>query len=355
MTDSTPAITWRGRILATIFGFIVLVGSAEIGLRFFATHWQDFDSNRFMQLVAMPGRPLLIIGTPGFDGWFAQNNGDFRHSIRINADGLRNDEPTSAAHGRIWVVGDSMTFGWGVAREHGFSEVLARELNEKTYNVAAPGANVCGYQTLVSRMPGDARPKAVVLGLVLENDVFPRYDCSSPPLLGDPGLTTGRPDSLASLLGWVKRWLTAKSAIYNVAVPAIKRIEALNALLIRVGLIKPEHGYKRFFEENQIGDVVRETAREIDGVRKLLPAGSPLVVLLIPARFEIKNDDPIYRRMRLEMRDELTRLAIPSVDVFDDFKVAGFAPTHFAHDGHWSPKGHEIAGRALTRWFKAHP
>ena len=352
MSASEVKLTWRGRLMAVAIGIVLVAGIAEIGLRFVAPHWRDFDSFRFMHPTAVPSRPLLVAGTPGFDGWFAQNNGDFRHRIRLNADGLRNDEPTAAAQGRIWIVGDSMSFGWGVEREHTYGEVLANELGERTFNIAAPGADVCGYQALVMRMPKDVRPKAVVLGLVLENDALPKYDCTKAAPAEEP-VAMKAPDSLASLLGWSKRKLTESSALYNTAVPAIKRVEALNALLVAAGLIKPEHGYKRFFEADQIDAVARETAREIAGVRDLLPAEMPFVVLVIPARFEVRDGDAFYRRLRLEIIEELTRLRVPAVDVFEEFAAAGFAPTHFRHDGHWSAQGHAIAGKALAAWFKA--
>jgi hypothetical protein len=346
-------VTPLGVAIALVVGLIFLVGLAELGLRIFQPHWRDYDSARFMTPFTQSGRPGMTIGRAGFDGWFAQNNGDFRHSIRINEFGLRSDEPVTAAQRRIWILGDSMTFGWGVEAKDRYGDKLAAALGRPTYNIAAPGADVCGYQTLLARMPKELKPEAVVMGLVLENDALANYDCSGkaqPAAVSLEAPTNPSPLSLA--LGWTKGTLTQNSALYNTAVPALKRVRWVNDLFLAAGLIKPEHGYKRFFGDHEVDLVAKSTVSAITRVRDLLPAGVPLIVLVIPARFEIRDNDPIYKALRLAVIEELNKLGIPNVDPFAGFKAAGFAPTHFIHDGHWSPLGHEIAAGALTEWFK---
>jgi hypothetical protein len=346
-------VTPLGVAIALLAGLIFLVGLAELGLRIFQPHWRDYDSSRFMTPFTQSGRPGMTIGKAGYDGGFAQNNGDFRHSIRINEFGLRSDEPVAAAQGRIWILGDSMTFGWGVETKDRYGEKLGAALGAPTYNIAAPGADVCGYQTLLARMPKELKPQAVVMGVVLENDALANYDCSSKagPALASHEAPTN-PSALTLALGWLKGSLTQKSALYNTAVPALKRVRWVNDLFLAAGLIKPEHGYKRFFGDNEVEAVAKSTVSAIAGVRDLLPADVPLIVLIIPARFEIRDGDLIYRALRLAVIEELNKLNIANVDPFAGFKAAGFAPTHFLHDGHWSPRGHEIAAGALTEWFK---
>jgi hypothetical protein len=346
-------ITPLGVVIASFIGLIFLIGLAELGLRLFQPHWRDYDSARFMEPFTQSGRPGMTIGRAGFDGGFAQNNGDFRHSIRINEFGLRNDEPVTAANGRIWILGDSMSFGWGVEAKDRYGDKLGAALGQPTYNIGAPGADVCGYQTLLARMPKEFKPQGVVLGLVLENDSLLNYDCSSkaPPAVASSEAPT-QLSPLGYALGWTKGNLTQKSALYNTAVPALKRVRWVNDLFLAMGLIKPEHGYKRFFGDNEVEAVAKSTVGAIAGVRHLLPAEVPLIVLVIPARFEIRDGDPIYRALRLAVIEELNKLGIANVDPFAGFKAAGFAPTHFLHDGHWSPLGHEIAAGALTEWFK---
>lgn len=51
-------------------------------------------------------------------------------AVEINADGLRDREYATEKHGlyRIVVLGDSLTFGWGVEKPETFEEILEREL-----------------------------------------------------------------------------------------------------------------------------------------------------------------------------------------------------------------------------------
>ena len=154
----------------------MMLGIAEIGARILFPHWSEFFSERFVQMETRKGHRSFWIGKPGFDGHFAQNNGDFRHALRINEDGLRNSEPASSANGRFWMLGDSMTFGWGVERSETFTALVGEKISEGTYNIGGPGNDVCGYQALSDRMPSGIRPRAVIVGLIIENDMQ-IYDC----------------------------------------------------------------------------------------------------------------------------------------------------------------------------------
>jgi len=54
----------------------------------------------------------------------------------------------------------------------------------------------------------------------------------------------------------------------------------------------------------------------------------------------------------LAVREALIGRGIQFVDPFEAFVAAGFGPTHFAHDGDWSPLGHQIAREEVARWIK---
>jgi hypothetical protein len=106
--------TRKGQFVAFAFGILMLLAMSEMIMRVFMPNWQDFSSKRFMRMITVPGHGMVMTGLPRFDGYFSQNNGDFRVNIKINDFGLRNNEQVDKASGRIWAVGDSMTFGWGV-------------------------------------------------------------------------------------------------------------------------------------------------------------------------------------------------------------------------------------------------
>ena len=339
-------------------GLVLGVLLAEAAGRVLFPEWRDFYNGRFMSSVYVPGYGETTLGRAGFDGHFAQNNGDFRVRVRINGFGLRNPKPVEKADGRIWVVGDSFTFGWGVEQNEMYSSVLARVLDEPTYNVASPGTNVCGYQALIARMPANIRPKAIVVGLTLENDVR-RYTCKRVDKAQAEKKQAGESepqDEKAALLNpsltGVKWLLTKHSAFYNIAVTAMKRVPAINEGLVWLGLAAREHVDPGVIRAEAIDAIAENTADELVRLRALLPAETPLLILLIPARFEIRDDTPVHAALRNRMAEELTKRGLPFLDPFEQFRRAGFGPTHFPHDGHWSSAGHDIAGRAAAQGLK---
>jgi hypothetical protein len=334
-----------GNLLALSMGLILFFGLSEVALRFIFPNWDEFGT-RFFEVVFEPGHGTFLMGVPGFDGYFSQNNGDFRTHLRINQAGLRNNEPVQSADNRIWIIGDSMAFGWGVDRKKIYTSKLEDYSGFPTYNVASPGTDLCGYQGLLSRMPDNIKPKAVVLGLLLENDVN-NYDCRlrAKHQANNPRKLNVQQFSLS------KEWFTNHSAIYNVLSSSLKRVPAINKFLVKIGLSKNSHGYRRFITNAVFEESVVATIREIVNLRKMLPPDVPFVVLVAASRFEIRDDDPFFRKLRLAILAKLDKREIPYIDTLVPLKEGGFKSTHFAHDGHWGVQGHDIAGKALAKWF----
>ena len=337
---------WGGAIAAFLVGCAILIAISEIGLRIMLPHWDEFDTSRFMAPTSVPGYGIVYVGHPDFDGYFAQNNGDFRAHIVINGFGMRDPDPPDAADGRLWVVGDSMTFGWGVQRDETFGAVAAREFGVPMYLVASPGTDVCGYEALYARMPKTIRPKAVVLGLVLENDLeiyrCQRGGAAPAKLPGDAG-------------DWsfihIKHWLTGRSALYNAVAQSLKRAAVVDAWLKSLGLVAKEHAYHIDFSVDRAAEVVESTADEIVYLRSMLPEGTPFAVLVVPARFDIRDRDPFYTRVRESMDAALSQRGITAIDPAPELSAVGFNKVHFAHDGHWTPEGQHIAGSKIAQWL----
>ncbi len=345
--------TWKGSLAAFAVGVVLTGLIAEGILRLAMPEWRDFYSGRFMQQIAVPNFGLVTTGRPGFDGYFAQNNGDFRVRITINDFGLRNPDPVRSADGRVWIVGDSMAFGWGVEQDEFYSSVIGRLVNVPTYNVASPGTDVCGYQALVARMPEAIKPRAVILGLILENDIAV-YDCRD-KARRQKEAAFAISEKPSSPLSWlhVKGQIRRYSALYNFVAVSLKRVDIVERFLVAIGIVAGGHEYRRTVGETVLDDAVTRTAEEIVAVRALFPFDVPFAVLIAPVRFEIKDNDAFYKRLRLAMRDTLRSRGIAIIDPYEGFVNAGFQATHFAHDGHWSALGHRLAGEAASRWLSS--
>lgn len=339
-----PRITWAGGIVALLVGGILALLAAEIALRIAMPHWREFWSGWF--ITSEPHADgVVAIGRPGYRGTFAQNNGDFRVEVRINEIGLRNDAPAAAANGQVWVVGDSMSFGWGVETEQTYAKVAERAAGRGVYNVASPGTDVVGYQVLLQRMPAGVRPAAVIVGLVLENDVVD-YRARRAPASQHAASARG------SSRDWLKMELTANSALYNFFAVSLKRSDVVTNFLVSIGFVEPAQGYRHVLDGVDVDELIDQTAGELANLQRLLPQDAPLGVLVIPSRFEIRDNDPLYRGLRTKMLAALAARGIATIDVLDGFRSAGFAATHFAHDGHWNARGHEIAGQAVAAWLR---
>lgn len=345
MIEGDARVTWKGGLIALLLGFVFLVGISEIVVRIVYPAWSEFFAGRFLTVEHVDGYGDVAVGRKGFDGYFSQNNGDFRAHIRINDFGLRDAEPVSAADGRIWIIGDSMAFGWGVEANQMYSSVIGDDLQRPTYNVASPGTNVCGYQALAGRMPGDIRPGAVVVGLILENDLA-HYDCRA-------YAAEKNPEASGFSLPALKPVLTEHSALYNFFAVALKRVDVVREALIWLGVINKSHAYKNVLAGEDSKAIAKSTAAELVRLRDMFDPATPFVVFVAPSRFEIANDDPGFTTVRTDMIDALRSHGLAYVDPVDAFKTAGFEDTHFIHDGHWSANGHRIAGAEIAGWLRA--
>ena len=215
MSSETPErISLLNSAIAIGMGVVLTILIAEAVLRAVFPGWREFDAARFTSFITIENYGILKIGKPGFDGYFSQNNGDFRTHIKINQFGLRNPEPIEKAGGRIWIIGDSMAFGWGIEQNEIYSEVIQKTLGIQTYNLAAPGNDICGYQKMAARIPAGLRPKAVIVGLILENDVKD-YDCRALFRQFNIDKPAKLPSSTSISRTRIKVFLTRSSATYN--------------------------------------------------------------------------------------------------------------------------------------------
>ena len=350
-TADEPKRTVAGFLIAIALGMAFLLVLSEVLLRFAMPDWRDFHSGRFMRKIVVAGHGVVSTGRPGFDGIFAQNNGDFRVRITVNAFGLRNGEPVEAADGRIWIVGDSMAFGWGVEAGERYSSVIESILGAPTYNVASPGTDVCGYQALVARMPDKLKPSAVIVGLILENDIA-AYDCRATARRQEAE-SEGGIDEGIRLDSWlhVKGAMIRYSALYNFITVALKRIDIVRQALTAIGIIREGHAYRRVIGDDALDGAIGRTADELAALRAMIPKDTPFAVFIAPVRFEIKDGDAFYRNLRLKMGEALGARGLAVIDPFEWFVAAGFGPTHFAHDGHWTALGHGVAATAIAEWL----
>ena len=107
---------------------------------------------------------------------------------RTNAHGLRDRDRSAKPAGtrRVLVIGDSYTFGYGVAEEEAYPQVAERRLEERgrddieVINGGVPDYNSRQENQLLSQLAPIYQPDAVVLGYVV-NDAEPPTSMPVPP------------------------------------------------------------------------------------------------------------------------------------------------------------------------------
>ncbi len=116
---------------------------------------------------------------------------DFDIRVVTNRQGLRESSDVPTRHPerqRIVVIGDSMTFGWGVEAEQAYARVAERTLHEKfgrtdleIVNMGRPGAGPHDYLKYLRQYAVELRPDLIVIGLLVGNDcpVIPPADLTS--------------------------------------------------------------------------------------------------------------------------------------------------------------------------------
>lgn len=321
---------------------LLSLAGMELAARLIFAHWRDYHAGRFLFTRLSPEGYMFTAGLPGFDGYFAENNGDFRIHVRLNEQGFRVTEPITSADKRTWFIGDSFTFGWGVEAEESFGAQAGAQTGQPIYNLASPGTDLCGYRGLAALVPPGIQPRAVVIGLTLENDVLV-YDCygAAPPAGTD---ATSRSRFIA-----LKEMLTGTSALYNLIVVALKQSAGLRQAMESAGLVEAAHRPAPAPAVDTAA--LASTVSELRRLRAMFPVQAPFAVLLIPARLEVRNADPAMRELRQRAAAALQAEGIDVIDPFPALAAQGFAATHFAHDGHWSARGHHLAADAVSSWM----
>ncbi len=143
--------------------------------------------------IAIPRSTRMFYETP-----------EFKYIADINSLGFRDREWSSEKDDdqiRIAVLGDSFTFGWGVAEEESWPRILENKLRERGYravvmNLAQPGYFPYMYAQYASIYLPALKPDIVLVGVLQGDDLVQMAygDCSELKNPSSPGSSIGKPD-----------------------------------------------------------------------------------------------------------------------------------------------------------------
>jgi lysophospholipase L1-like esterase len=360
-------ITTALRSNAALFCAIVLVefGLFEAGFRIKG----GTEAAPEFQRLFTPDQALGYRLKPGETARF--KTAEFNTRISINQAGVRDREvgPKAPGERRIVVLGDSLVMAVQVPLEETFTARLEQSLNRRavagvSYRVI--NAGVQGYgpveEYLFHRDVTSAlHPDVVVLALYPGNDAVEAANNATRLDGGTPALAAAPPDRMARFTQWRRR--------------QIRRSVVLQVVRLRVTTLVDRFGWRpeidpplRTFLADAPPEIDRGLAVTREAVSRLHALtdsqGAALVVVLLPARFQI--DDADYGRLKeivarsgkvLE-RDGATRrfkaaladLGVPVFDVLPALReAAATSDVYMQSTAHLTPYGHQALASILAR------
>lgn len=278
----------------------------------------------------LPGSPLVFRLPASHDGR-VRLLGAKDVPYRTNADGFRDATRGAKRNGvpRVLVLGDSYTFGWGVADVEPYpqrAEALLRErgIDAEVINAGVPGYNTEQEAFLLDELLPRYRPDMVVVGYVM-NDAEPQMNVPQP---------TGPTYRYA--ISWA--WEDARELVMRRLLGAAEWGSPNKSL--------PSFNYARGFEERsrKWREPRAALARIALGCRR---AGIPLLVMILPdftQQFDAGYPDTIIHRAVTAWGEEL---GMETADLMPLFQGQDHRLFSLPTDGHPNARAHEVVARVL--------
>ena len=336
-------------LLATV---AVVLGAFELGLRAF---WGGYYLKGDRTYV-MPSATRGWANSPSTTAVYGE--AEFRFDVNHNELGFRGPEVSpekSPGKLRVLMLGDSFTYGIGVADSETFSARL--EALDPRLEVLNSGVN--GYGTaqelLLLRDQGLALHPDVVMVVFFWNDVgnnyarvFPRFS------LSDDALAWPEPIAVDATRPPPKRhaWLR-HSYVYRFVSDRLKIVGYRLRLLLHLPLETADF----------VVEADREAAWQLTGalLREIrdqaASVGARTLVAMIPDQVQVEPDvsvlglEPADYAVQERVRAICAALGIRFVDLFPalraEYARAG-EPLYYAKDRHLRARGHAIVAQALA-------
>lgn len=308
MGEAEPGKSPVGRkILIVLVAIVVSLGIIEVGLRFV------LGNCRIVPILAHPGDGRCVALEPGarstYTGWL------FRVppvAQEANSLGYRGPEvPRERTDGvlRIAVVGDSFTYGQGVAPEETIPARMEAHIREKTgrevevLNFGIPGLNleecVDQYRYFASAWKSD-----IVVYLLFANDL-------SEPMCDMVGRTT-------------LMWLLQNVYVFRLAYAVFA-------------------GGHLISDEVSLQDMVKRLEFNLGSFNTLARTGGTRFVVAV-------LDNPLGKDKVLAGIAE--RVGVSYLNVRSAVKTM---PREITGEGHYSPEGNDVVAAAIAEWLLATP
>ena len=350
----------RGRrARAVTLGVLGALVCGELGLRGLGY------TPHFVNPIAsfhVPDAEIGLRGRPGFAGRFAQP--EFDVLVELDEAGFRvveDSEPTGAGEPRLFVLGDSFTWGWGVDQGDGFVDRLADSFPDvEVGNLGLSGTGTVVAHRLFERHALAAlRAGDVVLLVTFDNDLADNlgrnHDRWIHATVSD-GRVTVVPAPPQGSSGRTKDWFKQHSCLFNLAAFVADRFK-LARRQAQKATDSPQP--RRTGAEPLDADEELVFRHYLTLLRDSATGrGATFAVACIPPRdlYEGAGPDDEGLRHRHGLVQSVPRgLGIPTLDLLPALSEPWDRedqPRTFAFDEHWTAAGHRIAATAMEDFLR---
>ncbi len=296
-----------------------------------------------LAIVFLSLEGVLRFALPERGDWYAagpRRVAFLREHVTRNADGFRDgpfDRPKTPGVRRILVLGDSFTFGDGIADPRDrWPEVMERALAEKgmrieVFNAGIPGTNTAWQLDLLRTRGWRWSPDRIVVGFVPNDPEPPGANREAiPARLNPPLLPIGAADTFLTRSSYAYAWLRGRK----------------NALLERFGLKETYADYvASLYRPGPDWDRFVAAARGL--AAEAQERGVPLTVAVFPL-FHGLEADP-FREELDRVVDLFAREGAQIVDLREAYRGIPTSELWIAPgDAHPNERAHRLAGEAVA-------
>jgi len=330
-------------ITVSVFCFLVLEIVARSIIKEKKNSWYGYPPGLFL-----PDDTKGFVYKPHFKGLFP--NEPFTDiSININSKGLRDveheyEKPPGTI--RILGLGDSVTFGAGVAFEDTYLSQLERKLNDAGYSVEIIKAGVNSYEfdqerTYFKEEGYKYNPDVVILGLFLNDirEITPaevQKEKKDTENLLKREVTESPPEELSSPKSFVDR-------VANICklceIFISQRREAYNLLY-----------FSKAIEEQWTRDWPRFEERIVDFYSELKKSNIKLLILVFPETEQFSHSHNLTKLPQQRLAEMAQKNDIEIIDLLPFLDVEGFNNIYLNGDSiHPNKAGYKIVSDILYK------
>jgi len=355
---------WAFVVAFNIVAIAAILGMAELGVRWIAGPAATYQDEQ----LPMCRSDALTIWRYRPDLRLAYRTPEFEIEIRTNDIGLRQGPIAPATDGvtTILFIGDSFTFGWGVAEAERYSEVLARLATEKRPGTRLRIVNAGHWMytfdqqlVLMKEMIERYKPAVVVQGFywmhvrTLFNHRLVRAADGSLQAVEDPKIMVNERGVLKFRSDWLERPPLGSQLVAFVARAILNR-DLNERAALTVDYMRPG---------NTEGEALWKLTDEIvaETIGTLRSAGIGYVPFLVPTSVEVTSGNWANLNWTAATPPTGVDVNLPAARFGTMFAKNGTAivplaaamrertgaALYFPQDGHWTAAGHAAAAEIL--------